>query len=902
LALARGVRFGPYELTDRIGAGGMGEVWRAMDTALGRQVAVKVLLDPFRDEGSSPDLDPARARWRSERLARFEREARTLASLNHPGIATVYGLETCDGVPALVMEFVEGLTLADRIASGPIPLDVALPIARQVAEALEAAHEHGIVHRDLKPANVMVRPDGTVKVLDFGLAKALDPGEPALDPSRSPTITSPAMTKGGVILGTAAYMAPEQAKGRLVDKRADVWALGCLLYEMLTGRRAFVGEGPAETIAAVLTHEPDWTRLPGGMPPVVRMFMRRALEKDPAKRVRDVGDLRLALDGAFDATTDDRDPALSGRPRLRALGTWVAAALLAAVSTGFLVWTMSADRERRTVSFYIDPPEGSEFSPATMLPRPALSPDGRQLAFIARLGATQAIWVQTLGDVRARPLRGTEGAEFPFWSPDGRSIAFRGARPLSKIAASGDGAPQELCACGAEYGGSWGTDGTIVFADADGVFRVSADGGAPVRVAAVDPSRGEFSLRYPVLLPDGRRFLYLIRSTREEHRGLFLGSLDDPTLKRRLVPDDSNGAIGVDRNGRPYLFFVRDLTLLAQPFDLASGAVSGEPVVVARPVIPGENGRFAPFAVNGHALVYRQNTEARSELLWVDRRGAPGAAIGVATGTFRHPALSPDGTRIALSQLDPSTGKRDLWVVDVGRQTRERVTRDPVTASFPLWSSGGQAIVFASAGAGPWNIYERSADGSGADRTVYEAPSPSLKYPSDITRDGRTLLFQGIGDVWALDLGARSEPVRVVQGEYGRVSPNQRWLAYTSLPRGEREEAYVTEFPQARERLRISRAGGTDPQWSRDGRELYYIDGDSMLTAVAVRTDTAFEFAAPVPLFRITSSPLVAPGSRYAVAPDGQRFLVVNDLTAEQRRLAVTIDWTLDAFAPRTGS
>jgi serine/threonine protein kinase/Tol biopolymer transport system component len=887
-ALSIGTVLGPYEVVSLLGMGGMGEVYRARDTRLQRDVAIKVLLPSV---VADPDL-----------LARFAREARVLASLNHPNIAQVRGLEESSGVPALVMELVEGPTLADRIAQGPIPLDEARRIATQIAEALEAAHDQHIVHRDLKPANIKVRPDGTVKVLDFGLAKPL--AMPGPDVDECLTHTAAAMTSVGQVVGTAAYMSPEQARGGDVDRRSDIWAFGCVLFELLTGRRAFPGKDRSEIIASVLMKEPEWDGLPAAVPAVVAAFLRRALEKDPKKRLRDIGDMRLALEGAFDTPVDTSRAASRGERRLQTgrRAAWVGSAVAASVVTGLVVASLNTGSDPRMLSFFVDPPDGSDFGGATMLPMPALSRDGRQVAFAAPFGTRQVIWVQAVGSVRARPLKGTEGASFPFWSPDGSFVGFnqtdRAADPdasasLKKIAVAGDSPPQELCSCHATSGGSWGADGRFIFASPDGIARVSANGGTPVRVTTIEPSRGESSHRYPVLLPDGRRFLYLIRSTEEQHRGVFLGSIDDVNLKRRLVPDDSNAALGVGDDGRTYLFFVRDLTLMAQEFDLDRSELRGRPVVVARPLIPGETGRLAPFAVSGRTLLYRHTLAAQSEMHWVDRRGVSEGVIGAEPASDRHLMLSVDGSRIAVSRLDPGTGKHDIWIINRQRGITERITRDPVGASFPHWSPDGKTIVFASARAGPWDVYKRPADGTGADQNVFVALSPLLKYPSDMTRDGRFLLFQDGGITWALGLTDNKPPFEVVQGQYGRVSPDQRWLAYTSGTGPERQ-VYVTAFPRPGQRWRISPRGGTDPQWRGDGRELYYIDGDSLLTAASVRSDAPFDVASSVALFRVVSGPVVAPGRRYAPAADGQHFVVLRDLRPEQTRLSVRINWTLE--------
>ena len=875
-----GQTIGSYRVLAKLGEGGMGVVYRARDSRLNRDVALKVLLPEVAGD--------------SERLARLTREAQLLAALNHPNIAQIHGLEESHpGGIAIVMELVDGPTLQDRIASGPIPVAEAIRIATEVARALEAAHEQHIVHRDVKPSNVKIRPDGTVKVLDFGVAKALpDYTAPAGDASTMSVVR----TESGAIIGTPAYMAPEQAKGQRVDKRADIWAFGCLLHEMLTGHRAFAEGDTASTLAAILTKDPDWSHLPADTPPALATFLRRSLEKDQTKRLRDIGDMRLALEGAFDSdqrpTTASRDSRWSA---WAAAAGWIIAAL-----TSVLAWALWANRvvpDDRPLSFHLDPPSDSEFSLATMQPYPALSPDGRQLAFLASARGRVILWVQTIGESDARPLRGTEGAENPFWSPDGTYIGFEQKGSLVKIATASDGAPEVVCTCSTQFGASWGPGGTILFAEDSGLAQVPAGGGTPTHVTQVDSARGEFSHRYPVLLPDGRRFLYLIRSSREEHRGLFLGALDDPTLKQRLVSEDSNGAIVRGRDGRDYLFFVRDLTLLAQAIDLERGQLTGSATVVARPVVPGETGRYAPFAVSERTLVYRQTIEPLSEVLMVNRRGATDGVIAAADG-YRYPTLSRDTTKLAIARMDANTGKRDIWVFDLGRRVGEQITRDPVGAMFPAWRPDGLSIVFSSAREGPWNLYSHSADGTGTDRSVFVAPTPGTKYVTELLGDGNSLVFTGDGAVWHLPLEGNAQPVKLAEGSYGRVSPDRRWLAYSARA-GAELQTYVTRFPDPIDRWRISNAGGTDPQWRRDGQELYYIDQNQMLTAVPVTTSHAFSAGTPVPLFRITSTAPVAPGWRYAPAPDGQRFFVLDEVRPGEIRLNVRINWAASAAGTR---
>ena len=860
----------------------MGEVYAARDTRLGRRVALKVLPERF-------SSDP-------QRLERFKREAQVLAALNHPNIGAIHGVEESDAVLALVLELIEGPTLADRITRGPIPPAEALPLAHQIASALESAHDQGIIHRDLKPSNIKLRPDGTVKVLDFGLAKALDParGGTALDED---TITMP-MDR---VIGTAAYMSPEQARGQAVDKRADIWAFGCVVYEMVTGQRAFGRADTSDTMTAVIGLEPDWAKLPPGLPPVLQACLRACLRKDPKQRLHDIGDVRLTLEGAFDIAPGAAEP--QAPVRWRGTLAWSIALVAVCVATGMIAWTWRTARDERPITFVLHPPDGSQFEFRSMAPMPALSPDGRHLAFVALRNSTPVLWVQTVGEPAARPLAGTEDALFPFWSPDGHFVGFAARGRLQKIAVAGERAPQALCTCDARFGGAWSADGTIVFAGRSaGLSRVSEDGGAPAVLTLIDQSLGESSHRYPVLLPDGRRFLYLIRGTQETHRGLYLGALDDPGLKRELVPDDSNGAIGLGPGGRPHLFFVRDLDLLAQPFDLSSTTLTGDPVVIARSVIPGEGGRFAPFAVGGRSLVYRRREPTQTRLVWMDRRGGSGGTVGVPGEEYWFPALSPDGTRLAVARRDPRTYLRDIWLMDIAKGTEERLTEDPVFAGFPLWMDDSTRIVFASARSGEWHIYSQSANGVGRDASPIDVAFEGSRYPRDITRDGRFLLFGGLNDLWMQPLDVRSQPRLLVAAAHGRVSRDGRWLAYTSTDAGARQ-VYVTTFPTPTGRWRISTDGGEDPQWSRDGTELYFVAGDQSLMAVDVRnalTRNTFANVRSEILFRVSfDRASLNFGSAYSAAPDGKRFLVLENLRNETPSLTVTINWAPSGPEPR---
>ena len=638
MALAPGTHLGPYEVVAPLGAGGMGEVYRARDTKLKRDVALKILPEAFR-------LD-------AERLARFKREAQMLASLNHPNIAAIYGFEESDGVQALVLELVEGPTLADRIAQGPIPLDEALPIAKQIAEAVEAAHEQGIIHRDLKPANVKVRGDGTVKILDFGLAKALEPAGMALQsgPStltQSPTITTPAMTQMGVILGTAAYISPEQAKGRPADKRSDIWAFGCVLYETLTGRRAFDGTSTSEVMAKVIEREPDFGALPATTPLSIRRLLHRCFEKDPKDRLRDIGDARFELkETVAKERRDVAEIAPTKHSYLRP-GAIAVAIIVITIVGGMLV--MSRVRppsvEAGLRQFVMLPPEGTAFGGGVIDRTPpfAISPDGLRLAFVATDGSGhRLLWVRPLSSLNAAPLGGTEGATEPFWSPDGSLLAFFAGGKLKKVNVAG-GAPVSLADAPTGSGGTWSRDGVIVFAPStqSGLLRISEAGGTPTPVTRLSPS-GDFGHVYPQFLPDGRHFLYLVRAT-PSRKGIYVGLLGSPDSKRIVEAREKA------RYAPPgYLLFLRDGRLMAQAFDASRLELSGDAVPVAESVaFISTDGRASYDVSDSGALVYRANgLLAASQPVWVDRSGKTIENVGE-PGDYQTASLSPDRSRMA---------------------------------------------------------------------------------------------------------------------------------------------------------------------------------------------------------------------------------------------------------------
>jgi Tol biopolymer transport system component len=875
MSLTAGARLGPYEIQSPLGAGGMGEVYRARDPRLGRDVAIKVL--------------PASLTNDADRLARFSREAQVLAALNHPNIAAIYHVEEADGASALVMELVEGEDLSQRIARGRIPLDEALPIAKQIAEALEAAHEQGIIHRDLKPANIKVRPDGTVKVLDFGLAKLSEPSAvSATSPaalSMSPTITSPALMSGaGVLLGTAAYMAPEQARGRTVDKRSDIWAFGCVLYEMLTGRQAFTsGETVSDTLAAILTREPEWGALPTNTPARILALLERCLRKDPRRRLQDIGDARIETEDA------QKDPA----PAAASIGSvtsrhreyaWAAVALiflLAAVLLGARLFLAPAP-DARTVQFQVEAPESARID----IGEP-LSPDGRTIAFIAiSEGGQPLIWVRPLDSAAAHVVPGTEQAQRLFWSPDSRYIGFFAHGKLKKVAVTG-GPPVVICN-EAGRDGAWGSGDVILIGGQPmkPLLRVSAAGGQPVAVTALGAN--EVSHDYPDFLPDGRHFLFMARTGSAESFRVYVASLD--SKERRVLPGIAAGA---RYSPTGHVLFARDGTLMAQSFDVGRQELSGEPF----PVAEGVRGPVKPYSVstNGTLAYLTGGLASDSQLAWFDRSGKQLAPIE-SSRQYTGPELSPDGKYVAFARGQPT----DIWVLDIAKGLTSRLTSDPAGDAFPVWSPDGRTVAFGSnREGGTGNLYMRTVGAVEQDRLLLK--SEEQKRPSDWTRDGRYLVYtagRANNDIWALPLsGGRSQPLRVTETPFSkqnpRVSPDGQWIAYSSDETGE-SQVYVQSFPQSTAKQQVSTTGGFQPSWSRDRRELFYIRPDFTLMAVSVKpAGAALEVSPPASLFRPpfdVAGPL-ALTRNYSVSGDGRFLINVSSTDPLGRPITVVLNW-----------
>jgi len=835
----------------------MGEVYRATDTNLGREVAIKVLPDALASD--------------AERLARFDREAKTLAALNHPNIATIYGLERSDGMTALVMELVEGPTLADRLALGPIPGNEALAIAKQIAGALDAAHERGIVHRDLKPANVKITPERTVKLLDFGLAKTASDSS-AVNLSHSPTVTM-AGTLEGVILGTAAYMSPEQARGKVVDKRTDIWAFGCVLYEMLTGVTAFGGgESVSDIIGRILEREPDWTRLPQSTPLDLRALLRRCLDKDLKRRLRDIGDARAELEEWVG------HDALNGqRPAGRVL---VAAALGVGIVLGAVgAWSIFRGRAEAPLAIptnftFTAPDEAAQIEGA-----PVVSPDGRRIAFAAVNGSGErALWIRSLDSSTPRRVDGTEGASRPFWSPDGQSVAFGvPAQGRLKRVDLSSGFVQNIGSINDAFaGGAWGRTGTIVFSPDNRVVlqRVSASGGTAERATILDPAKRENSHRFPHFLPDGQHFLFTARSDVRENTGIYLGRLGS-TERTWLVEAQSSASYAAPG----YILFVREGTLLAQPFDLAALRMSGEPFVVATNVAQDTAGAQASFSVSddGRVVAFRIASTESAELVWFDRRGE---RIGntIAEGPFQQVRLAPDGKRAAVTMTDRDTGNRDIWQVDLTNGATTRFTSHPANDWHPVWSRDGTELAFDSDRAGFSSVFRRPADGSKPEVEVPMAGLPGHRFVDDWSSDRRMMAVhtstqETLLDAWIvpLDDAKPYEIARTTFQEHSqRFSPDGRWLAFVSSESGALE-VYVQALGKAG-KYRVSTSGGTAPRWRGDSRELFFVDGRGRLASVSVAPGDEFVVTLPVALFNGCATNTTE-NERYEIDASGQRSL-----------------------------
>jgi serine/threonine protein kinase len=888
MSLSAGMRLGSYEIVGLVGAGGMGEVYRARDTRLDRIVAIKALPETL---ATDPQF-----------RERFEREARVIAALTHPHICTLHDVGRENRTSFLVMEYLEGETLADRLEKGALPLDQALKTAIEIVQALDAAHSAGIVHRDLKPANVfLVRSGGaalpTAKLLDFGLAKARGPAVSGTTGSLAPT-TPPNLTVVGTMLGTSHYMAPEQLEGKDADHRADIWGFGCILYEMLTGKKAFEGSSLASLIASILGQEPiPVSKIQHLTPPLLDHLVRRALAKDPDDRWQSARDVRAELEWIREHGRQSHEAMQSGGTTRSKLGlAWgVAAVCAAAALVASLLYIRTSQPADRLIKLSFQPSDGTTFDTI------AVSPDGRLVAFTAIDASGKiGLWLRALDSLGARRLPQTEGAAFPFWSPDSAYIGYSTQGLLHKIAVSG-GPPQTICQGPATRGATWGRNGVIVFTreSLGPLLRVAADGGEPTVLTTLDASRLEASHRWPLFLPDGRHYLFTIRSGQPDVRGIYVGALDSPE-RTRLVGDLSNAAYAATPSGLSYLLFGRGRSLLAQRFDVDRLRVTGEPIVVADNVEYSNGWSYAAYSVSENGiLVYDSFSRSRDiQLTWFDRTGTRRGTVG----EF-YPAkvsLSPNETRVALDSIDPQAGTLRLWTVDLVRGVSSRVGSGRDDERSPIWSPDGTRITFAADGI----LVERNSTGAGEKSVLLK--SDGLMVPRDWSRDGRFLLYARFDsktkwDLWVLPVSPEKAQkpfpfaVNTFNEDNGVFSPDGKWIAYDSDQSGTREifvQAFSPRSAGFGGRYQVSKGGGRYPQWRRDGKELFYLAADSSkLMAVPMPTRTTFEVGVPKPLFEGRLNTGITPS--FAATSDGQRFLLPVPIATEGSSPAtVVVNWT----------
>ncbi len=886
---AAGTKLGPYEVLSPLGAGGMGEVYRARDTRLGRDVAIKALPADFAQD--------------SERMARFEREARLLATLNHPNIAGIYGLEEANGAKYLVLEFVDGETLAARLERGPLPLDEAVAVAIQIAAGVEAAHENGVIHRDLKPGNVIVMPNGQAKVLDFGLATSSGATAAGSDPnlSHSPTMSHHA-TRAGVILGTAAYMSPEQARGKAVDRRTDIWSFGCILFECLAGKQLHEGETVSDLIARILEREPDWDALPAQTPLRLRELLKRCLRKDPKERVRDIGDVRLELEAIARGETGTvaATAVASARSRMR-VWPWMIATgvLVGALAASFVIKPAPENAQRHVLRVAVPLPTG--LAVAIEPPDIALSPDGGSIVFVASdtTGMTR-LYERRLDATVVRAIPGTERALLPFWSPDSRQIAFFADGNLKRMGVDGSAA-QVICPTPSPRGGAWSTDDVIVFQpNATGVLmQIPATGGTPMPATLLDEARNETGHRFPSFLPDGKHFLYVALPGKNGLPETRVGSVDvelGPLLLESL---------SIATYAPPgYLLFNQNESVVAQPFDATTFELSGKPQLVPDLYNTAVSYAGSPIltASRDGKLVQRELNLSGNRLQVLDRRGRPLRQIGIPAGNFGAPAFSPDQARLALAYSRGTAYEAKIWVIDLERDLSTRLSFSKGYDTSPVFTRDGSRVVWGSDLENGRELLWKRADGSGSEELFADVPN-LFNDPTSIT--SRYVVFQSLSgttnlDLWLVPLEGEHVPKVLMQTPFDEawavVSPDERWMAYRSNESG-RDEVYVVSFPDLAQKTRVSNAGTVPSQqngfgrisWRSDGKELFYVAEDRRtIMTVPVETGATFRAGLPKPLFRCSRET-----EAVYFAPDGQHVLTTVPAEPNARSIMnLVIDWS----------
>lgn len=886
MPLTSETHLGPYKILSLLGAGGMGEVYKAKDTRLDRIVAIKVL---------SPEISS-----RADLKQRFEREASAISKLNHPNICTLYDIGHQNGVDYLVMEYLEGETLAQRLAKGPLPVEQVLRYSIEIANALDKAHGRGIIHRDLKPSNIMITASGT-KLLDFGLAKLQGPKTGVDARSEVPT-ESASLTVEGTILGTFQYMAPEQLEGKKADTGSDLFALGAVIYEMVTGKKAFEGKSHASLIAAILEHEPPPVRsIQPKAPPLLDHILKRCLAKDPEQRWSTAHDLVLELKWIAEGISQGEVAPAATQTNRRERLAWTGVVLALLIAVAFQWKAVPREpgiQDQNRISFVVLPPGKDTFVAVGPGAGPVtISPDGKRLAFVtASSDGKQLLWVRALDQITSRPYAGTDGASFPFWSPDSRFVGFFAAGKLKKVEVSGS-PPQVLCEAPLGRGGTWNNEGTIVFAPGvfDSLYKVQDTGGVPVPITKLDSSRGETTHRWPYFLPDFRHFVYFSRSIRPENQGIYLSSLDEPTKSRLLISARSNAIYA----SPGYVLFVREGTLMAQPFDLERLQTAGEAFAVVEEVGYDVGTDRGVFSVSEKVLAYGTGSRGgASRLVWVDRRGKELGTIDP-PDAYLHVELSPTEKEVALELRDPQTGNPDLWLFEFSRRFRSRFTFDTSHEGAPLWYPDASQIVFFSNRQGAYDLYQKISTGAGKEQLLLK--SDLTKVPSDCSPDGRYTVYQSLDrktkwDLWLLPNSGGQKPTPLAQTEFdethAQISSDGRWLAYVSNQTGV-PEIYVQSFPVSSGQWQVSTGGGTQPRWRRDGKELFYLASDRKLMAVALDVGTRFQAGLPKPLFeaRTTGGPLGR--KHYDATGDGQRFLLNSEIKDTAfSPFTVIVNWT----------
>jgi eukaryotic-like serine/threonine-protein kinase len=900
MALTSGTRLGPYEIESPLGAGGMGEVYRARDTRLDRTVAIKVLN--------------AQLVASAELRARFEREAKVISQLQHPHICVLHDVGNEGPIDYLVMEFLQGESLAERLRKGPLAADQVLTIAVEIADALEKAHRAGVVHRDLKPGNVMLTKSGA-KLLDFGLAKPLGATVASGTGSgTSPSVFAAALTStmpspspatplstAGTVIGTVQYMSPEQIQGIEADARSDIFSFGVMLFEMVTGKRTFEGKTQASIVGQILAVDPpSVSTLRPQTPPGLDRVIRLCLDKDPDERIQTAHDLKLQLQGIAESPLTTTQAAVVV-PARRPWLPWVAAGLLAIVAIGFALAYLQTPRAPQvSVHSYILAPEKATFQlTGNTAGPPVLSPDGLRIAFVAKnADGKQMLWIRPLNSAVAQPMSGTEGATYPFWSADSHYVAFFAAGKLNKLDASG-GPPQALCDASAGRGGTWGTTGTIVFApDTNaGLARVDAAGGTRVPLTTIDAK--ETSHRWPDFLPDGNHFLYFAHGSTSADSGIYLAAVD--SKERKLLLRNDSDAIYAAPG---YLLFVRDNTLMAQRFNLRSLALEGEAKPVADHVaVNTDTWRSVLTAsANGDLLYQHGAAGGGSQLVWYDASGKQGEPVLPENADYYNPALSPDASKLAFGLENNGIG--DIWVVDLARHTKTRLTFGPQYSGYPIWWPDGKSIVFNYGPSGVTDsLYRQNADGTGSKEKLLETPGIRA-LPFSVSPDGRYIAYLRLDpksttglDIWALPMFGEQKPFPVVATNFADVtpsfSPDGKWLAYANNETG-RQEIYIQPFPSGAGRWQVSTAGGSRPNWRKDGKELFFFSIDQQVMAVDVNQKGAsLQLGAPHALFKATT--VSGPSGPYTVSADGKKF-VMNTVLAQSitEPLTLITNWLAD--------